>query len=66
MIFLLVKSSEDIIIYTVIKCLSVLCSQLVLFISCAKDIVFVKPDVSWLKSTYKELLILFIPIAIID
>ena len=63
MIFLLVKSSEDIIIYTVIKCLSVLCSQLVLFISCVKDIVWVGIKADWLKSTYKELLILFIPIA---
>lgn len=63
MIFLLVKSSEDIIIYTVIKCLSVLCSQLVLFISCAKDIVWAGIKADWLKSTYKELLILFIPIA---
>lgn len=63
MIFLLVKSSDDIIIYTIIKCLSVLCSQLVLFVSCVKDIVLVKFKVTWLKSIYKELLILFIPIA---
>lgn len=63
LIFLFVNKPEDIVIYSAIKCISVLISQLVLFFSCIKKIVWVKPNVKWIKTTYIELLVFFIPIA---
>lgn len=63
LIFLFVNKPEDIVIYSAIKCVSVLASQLALFVSCIKKVVWVKPDIKWIKTTYVELLVFFTPIA---
>lgn len=63
LIFLFVRKSEDIVIYTVIKCVSILISQLVLVFSCIKEVHWVKPNRNDIKITYKQLLVFFIPVA---
>lgn len=62
LIFILVKNKSDITVYTIIKCCSILMSQIVLLISCIKEIYWIKPDINEVTDAYKKLFILFIPV----
>lgn len=62
LIFLFVRKPEDIVIYTVIKSVSILISQLVLVFSCIKQVYWVKPNIDDIKIVYKQLLVLFMPV----
>lgn len=61
LIFTLVKDNSDIIIYTFIKCSSILISQIILIMSCLKNIHLIKPSIKEILFTYRKLFILFVP-----
>lgn len=61
-IFLFVKSSSDLPIYTLILSLSILLSQLLLLPFLKRRVDFVKPQLSEMKRHLKPCLILFIPV----
>ena len=59
-IFIFVKNSNDIILYTLILSLSLLLGQLIMWISLSKIIIFSKPEISQIKKHLGPALILFL------
>ena len=62
-IFCFVKNESDLIIYTYIKCISVLVSQLLLIVSCVNKFKWITPKKKEIINIYKQLFILFVPVA---
>lgn len=61
-IFVFVKQPNDLIVYAIIKCSSVLLSQLLLFLTVWRHVSLKKVDKKTILINYRHLLVLFVPV----